>query len=211
MSIMMKSYISCRKCSSTFSMASSRVGAVELERVREQHPFEDLQYLRPTLRLTYPEGCAMLREAGIEQDDYEDLSTENEKKLGELVKEKYQTDFYFMDKYPLSVRPFYTMPCPHDPKASNSYDFFIRGQEIVSGRTAYSRTSVVRRAGHGARDSSRSNCQLRQFLSSRGSAPRRRWSGPRTSRHAVSRTAKHSKECVVPSRPETDHSIGRTK
>jgi aspartyl-tRNA synthetase len=105
----------------------------ELERVREQHPFEDLKYLRPTLKLTYAEGCALLRKAGIEQDDYEDLSTENERKLGDIVKEKYGTDFYFMDKYPLSVRPFYTMPCPENPKLSNSYDFFIRGQEIVSG------------------------------------------------------------------------------
>eukprot|EP00592_Proboscia_alata_P006917 CAMPEP_0194360086 /NCGR_PEP_ID=MMETSP0174-20130528/7386_1 /TAXON_ID=216777 /ORGANISM="Proboscia alata, Strain PI-D3" /LENGTH=613 /DNA_ID=CAMNT_0039131371 /DNA_START=79 /DNA_END=1920 /DNA_ORIENTATION=- len=107
--------------------------AAEIERVREQHPFEDLKYLRPTLKITYAEGCALLREAGIEQDDYEDLSTENEKKLGGIVKQKYDTDFFFMDKYPLSVRPFYTMPCPDNPKLSNSYDFFIRGQEILSG------------------------------------------------------------------------------
>jgi len=46
------------------------------------------------------------------QDDYDDLSTENEKKLGNIVKEKYHTDFFFMDKYPLAVRPFYTMPDP---------------------------------------------------------------------------------------------------
>jgi len=105
----------------------------EIERVREQHPFEDLKYLRPTLKLTYAEGCALLREAGVEQDDYEDLSTVNEKKLGDIVKEKYDTDFFFMDKYPLAVRPFYTMPDPNNPKLSNSYDFFIRGQEILSG------------------------------------------------------------------------------
>ena len=105
----------------------------ELERVREQYPFEDLQYLRPTLKLSYSEGCKLLREAGIEQDENEDLSTEHEKKLGEIVKEKYNTDFFFMDKYPLAVRPFYTMPDPRNPKASNSYDFFIRGQEILSG------------------------------------------------------------------------------
>jgi aspartyl-tRNA synthetase len=49
------------------------------------------------------------------------------------VKEKYDTDFYIMDKYPLSVRPFYTMPDPNDPTVSNSYDLFIRGEEIVSG------------------------------------------------------------------------------
>ena len=77
----------------------------ELERVREQHPFEDLEYLRPTLKLTYAEGCALLREAGVDQGDYDDLSTENEKKLGNIVKEKYKTDFFFMDKYPLAVRP----------------------------------------------------------------------------------------------------------
>jgi aspartyl-tRNA synthetase len=105
----------------------------ELEQVRQQHPFEDLKYLRPTLKITYAEGCALLREAGIPQDDYEDLSTENEKKLGDIVREKYDTDFFFMDKYPLSVRPFYTMPDPENPKLSNSYDFFIRGQEILSG------------------------------------------------------------------------------
>ena len=105
----------------------------ELERVREQHPFENLMYTRPTLKLTYAEGCKLLREAGVEQGDYEDLSTVNEKKLGDIVKEKYKTDFFFMDKYPLEVRPFYTMPDPENPKLSNSYDFFIRGQEILSG------------------------------------------------------------------------------
>ena len=39
----------------------------ELERVREQHPFEDLKYQNPTLKITYAEGCQMLRDAGIDQ------------------------------------------------------------------------------------------------------------------------------------------------
>ena len=38
-----------------------------------------------------------------------------------------------MDKYPMEARPFYTMPDPNNPEISNSYDMFIRGQEIVSG------------------------------------------------------------------------------
>ena len=53
--------------------------------------------------------------------------------MGRIVKEKFKTDFYIMDQYPLSVRPFYTMPSPTNPKLSNSYDMFIRGEEIVSG------------------------------------------------------------------------------
>ncbi|KAL7535747.1 hypothetical protein ACHAWF_005258 [Thalassiosira exigua] len=87
--------------------------AREIERVREQHGFDDLQYLEKTLKIDYATGCRLLREAGVEQGDYDDLSTENEKKLGDLVKAKYGTDFYIMDKYPLSVRPFYTMPDPN--------------------------------------------------------------------------------------------------
>jgi len=60
-------------------------------------------------------------------------STENEKLLGRLVKEKYHTDYFILDKFPLSIRPFYTMPDPVNPELSNSYDFFMRGEEILSG------------------------------------------------------------------------------
>lgn len=31
------------------------------------------------------------------------------------------------------MRPFYTMPCADDANYSNSYDVFIRGEEIISG------------------------------------------------------------------------------
>jgi aspartyl-tRNA synthetase len=60
------------------------------------------------------------------------------------VKEKYHTDFCtslpsisndldVLDKFPLDIRPFYTMPDPTNPKLSNSYDMFCRGEEIISG------------------------------------------------------------------------------
>lgn len=105
----------------------------ELQRIKEQHGFDDLAYPKKTLKIDFATGCRLLREAGIDQGDLDDLSTENEKKLGDIVKEKFGTDFYIMDKYPLSVRPFYTMPDPSNPALSNSYDVFIRGQEILSG------------------------------------------------------------------------------
>jgi aspartyl-tRNA synthetase len=105
----------------------------ELMLIGQQYPFEPIEYLRPPLRITFQEGISLLREAGIDASYEEDISTPHEKALGKIVKEKYKTDFYIMDKYPLSVRPFYTMPDPSDPKLSNSYDLFIRGEEIVSG------------------------------------------------------------------------------
>lgn len=99
--------------------------AKEIAAIQRQYPFEDFQYLEKTLVLEYAEGVKMLREAGIEIGDFDDLryfvydfiiySTESERVLGRLVKEKFKTDFYILDKFPLAVRPFYTMPDPKNP------------------------------------------------------------------------------------------------
>ncbi|KAL6344753.1 hypothetical protein AAG906_002659 [Vitis piasezkii] len=105
----------------------------ELEAIERQYPFEPLKYLRKTLRLTFQEGVQMLKEVGMEVDPYGDLNTEAERKLGQLVLEKYGTEFYILHRYPLAVRPFYTMPSYDDPLYSNSFDVFIRGEEIISG------------------------------------------------------------------------------
>ena len=42
-------------------------------------------------------------------------------------------EFYMLHRYPLAIRPFYTMPCKDDPRYSCSFDIFIRGEEIISG------------------------------------------------------------------------------
>ncbi|RVW17246.1 Aspartate--tRNA ligase 2, cytoplasmic [Vitis vinifera] len=105
----------------------------ELEAIERQYPFEPLKYLRKTLRLPFQEGVQMLKEVGMEVDPYGDLNTEAERKLGQLVLEKYGTEFYILHRYPLAVRPFYTMPSYDDPLYSNSFDVFIRGEEIISG------------------------------------------------------------------------------
>lgn len=49
------------------------------------------------------------------------------------MRTKYKTDFYTVDQYPAALRPFYTHPNPNNPELSNSFDFFMRGQEIMSG------------------------------------------------------------------------------
>ncbi|KAL0726735.1 hypothetical protein Bca4012_022828 [Brassica carinata] len=105
----------------------------ELESVRKQYPFQSLKFLPQTLRLTFAEGIQMRKEAGEEVDPLGDLNTESERKLGQLVLEKYKTEFYMLHRYPSAVRPFYTMPCEDDSNYSNSFDVFIRGEEIMSG------------------------------------------------------------------------------
>lgn len=107
--------------------------STEIAAVHRQYPVEPFKYLEQTLVLKFPEAVKLLREAGAEIGDEEDLNTANEKLLGKLVRDKYHTDFFVLDKFPLAVRPFYTMPDPHDSKYSNSYDMFMRGEEIISG------------------------------------------------------------------------------
>ncbi|KAK8515693.1 hypothetical protein V6N12_075721 [Hibiscus sabdariffa] len=105
----------------------------ELEAIGSQYPFKPLKYKPKTLRLTFEEGVQMLKDAGVEVDPLGDLNTEAERKLGQLVLERYDTEFYILHRYPLAARPFYTMPCYDNALYSNSFDVFIRGEEIISG------------------------------------------------------------------------------
>lgn len=127
--------------------------AVEIATVGQQFAVEPFQFLDPPLKLEFPQAIAMLREAGVTVGDEDDLSTPDEKLLGRLVKAKYNTDFYILDKYPLAVRPFYTMPDPNNKKASNSYDMFMRGEEILSGaQRIHDPEFLIERAKHHAVD-----------------------------------------------------------
>jgi len=134
--------------------------ANELDVVREQYPFKNLRYRYPCLRLQYTEAMALLRAEGPKllrdardkssdeaerahlekravevstHGDLEDIGTEDEKLLGQVIANMHEQDFYIIDKFPAHVRPFYTMPDPANPDLSNSYDIFIRGEEVTSG------------------------------------------------------------------------------
>ncbi len=87
----------------------------ELNAIRHQYPFEPLQYEAKTRVISFPEAIKMLRAAGVTTGDHEDFSTPNEKLLGKLIKQKYNTDFYIVDRYPTVARPFYTMLDAKDP------------------------------------------------------------------------------------------------
>ena len=90
----------------------------------------------PSLRLGFKRAIALLnssRSAAEQVSDMEDVGTTDERALGVLIRARYGVDFYIIDKYPAKVRPFYTMPAPEDPMFSNSFDMFLRGEEISSG------------------------------------------------------------------------------
>mmetsp|Transcript_15884 Transcript_15884/g.18079 ORF Transcript_15884/g.18079 Transcript_15884/m.18079 type:complete len:633 (+) Transcript_15884:94-1992(+) len=106
----------------------------ELAVIREQYASEPVSFTEDPCVIHWSEAMEILKENNFDiGDGTGDLSGAMEHELGKVVKEKYKTDFFMLDKYPMEIRPFYTMPDPEDPKFSNSYDIFIRGQEICSG------------------------------------------------------------------------------
>jgi len=121
----------------------------ELDVIKQQYPFEDFKCKSPIVNFHFKDGVALLKEAGFTQGDFDDLSTENEKALGKIVKEKYDTDFYMLYGYPAAIRPFYTMLDPTDERYTNSYDFFMRGEEITSGaQRIHDAEMLIKRAEH---------------------------------------------------------------
>lgn len=99
----------------------------ELEKLNKELRVPSL----PLPRLRYDEALQILEEHGMHVPWGEDLTTEAEKKLGEALKERGH-ELYFVTKYPLKIKPFYTMPSD-DPKYSNSFDLEFKGREIISG------------------------------------------------------------------------------
>lgn len=87
---------------------------------------------KPYPRITYDKALEILEEHGIKIQQGNDLTTEAERKLGDIMKER-GNEIYFIKNYPTEIKPFYTMPSKKNPYYSNSFDLEFRGREIVSG------------------------------------------------------------------------------
>lgn len=84
----------------------------------------------PFPRVTYKEALELLNAAGCKLKFGDDIGSEDEKKLGDLVLKKYKNSAYFLAKFPYAQRAFYIMT---DGEISRGFDFEYRGLELVSG------------------------------------------------------------------------------
>ncbi len=107
--------------------------STESNYLKSLHKFTPLEYPKEPLIISFVNGVDMLAQAGFVQNPLEDLTTENEKNLGTIVKEMFGSDLFVLDKYPKSARPFYTMINNSDTNYTNSFDVIMRGEEICSG------------------------------------------------------------------------------
>lgn len=105
----------------------------EIEIIREYTKAEPIELGKELVILDFKEAVDLLNTNNFDQSYDEDISTERERQLGALVKQAYNTDLFTVMNYPSSIKPFYTKPKTKNHKISNSFDIFLRGQEIVSG------------------------------------------------------------------------------
>ncbi|KMZ89270.1 aspartate-tRNA ligase [Plasmodium vivax Brazil I] len=119
-----------------------------IKTVKGQYPCEDFQWLEETPIFTYEEAIKMLiqhEKLHLKEEEIlaYDMSTDMEKELGKIVKASHHTDYYIIINFPSALRPFYTMYKEDEPAISNSYDFFMRGEEILSGSQRISDVNLL--------------------------------------------------------------------
>ncbi len=87
----------------------------------------------PFPKMTMVEAKTILAKIGIKSEKEGDLSSEEEKALGNYVETELHHDFVFVTDYPIEVRPFYHMRHEDNQKLTKSFDLMYKGIEITTG------------------------------------------------------------------------------
>ncbi len=95
----------------------------------------------PFPELRFPKVYDILEEMGKEVEYGEDYDTESERLLWEYVKQEYGADFFFVNRFPFKVKPFYVMK--EDDVWARSVDLLYRGLELSSGGQREHRYDVL--------------------------------------------------------------------
>lgn len=83
--------------------------------------------------LKFPDIYKILEERGHKTNFGEDYDREGEKVLADHVKEKYKHEFFFVNRFPYAVKPFYVMKVDEEPQWARSVDMIYKGLEQSSG------------------------------------------------------------------------------
>ena len=89
----------------------------------------------PFPRVTMAEARDVLKEVGykLPPEKKGDLGPGGERVLAKYIKEKQNSDFFFLVDWPKSLRPFYHMRYADQPSLTLSFDLIAGGLEIATG------------------------------------------------------------------------------
>lgn len=83
--------------------------------------------------LQFPDVYEIARHKGKQIIEGEDLDSEADKLVWEYVKEHLKTEFYFINRFPSKIKPFYVMRNDAEPQWARSVDLNFKGLELSSG------------------------------------------------------------------------------
>ena len=106
------------------------------EEIKEVFGREIVIPVKPFPRITFKEVMEILGK------DLPDLGTDDEKVLGDYIKEKYNHEFVFVTRWPWAKRPFYHKKVEGE-EVSDSFDLIWNGLEITTGSLREHRYDVV--------------------------------------------------------------------
>ncbi|MEM0192428.1 MAG: aspartate--tRNA(Asn) ligase [Candidatus Korarchaeum sp.] len=95
----------------------------------------------PFPELRFPKIYDILADYGKVVEYGEDYDTEGERILWQYVKEEYDSDFFFVNRFPFKVKPFYVMK--EDETWARSVDLLYKGLELSSGGQREHRYDVL--------------------------------------------------------------------
>ena len=84
--------------------------------------------------ITFKEGKEITQRLSKKKiTDFNDFDADEEKIIGDYIKETTGSDLVFVTHYPSKKRPFYAMDDPEDPTVTLSFDLLLNGAEITTG------------------------------------------------------------------------------
>ena len=86
----------------------------------------------PFPRITIKEAAEILKKYGNKLKDDGDIDPEGERIMGQYVKEKYGSDFFFLTEFPWSIAQFYHMKKEGNEDVTNRADLIYKGLEITT-------------------------------------------------------------------------------
>lgn len=117
-----------------------------------KHAERELKVLNVTLkipekmpRIPMPEAKQWLAARGKVLGPDDDLDAEAEQLLGKIAEEKYNSEFIFITRYPVKVRPFYHMRPSKEKTLTRSFDLLWKGVEVATGAQREHRYDILKK------------------------------------------------------------------
>jgi len=87
----------------------------------------------PFPEVVFPEVYEALEKLGRKLPKNQDIDEPSQRALAEHVKEETGSEFFFLNRFPSAVKPFYVMRVDEEPEFARSVDLVYKGLELSSG------------------------------------------------------------------------------